>query len=59
MGAELLLNISASPYQMGKIASRERMLATRASDNVAIVAFCNLVGGQDELVFDGSSVIFR
>lgn len=57
-GAELLLNISASPYQSGKIQSRERMLATRASDNVAIVAFCNLVGGQDELVFDGSSVIF-
>jgi NAD+ synthase (glutamine-hydrolysing) len=57
-GAELLLNMSASPYQSGKIQSRERMLATRASDNVAIVAFCNLVGGQDELVFDGSSVIF-
>ena len=57
-GAELLLNISASPYQSGKINGRERMLATRAADNVAIVAFCNLVGGQDELVFDGSSVIF-
>ncbi len=56
-GAELLLNISASPYQSGKIQSRERMLATRAADNVAIVAFCNLVGGQDELVFDGSSLI--
>lgn len=57
-GAELLLNISASPYQSGKIHSRERMLATRAADNVAIVAFCNLVGGQDELLFDGSSAIF-
>lgn len=57
-GAELLLNISASPYQSGKITGRERMLATRATDSVAIVAFCNLVGGQDELVFDGSSVIF-
>ena len=56
-GAELLLNISASPYQSGKIQSRERMLATRAADNVAIVAFCNLVGGQDELIFDGSSLI--
>lgn len=56
-GAELLLNISASPYQSGKIKSRERMLATRAADNVAIVAFCNLIGGQDELVFDGSSLI--
>lgn len=56
-GAELLLNVSASPYQSGKIKSRERMLATRAVDNVAVVAFCNLVGGQDELVFDGSSLI--
>jgi len=56
-GAELLLNISSSPYQSGKIQSRERMLATRAADNVAVVAFCNLVGGQDELIFDGSSVI--
>ncbi len=56
-GAELLLNISASPYQSGKIHFRERMLATRAADNVAIVAFCNLVGGQDELIFDGSSVV--
>ena len=56
-GAELLLNISASPYQKGKIQSRERMLCTRAADNVAIVAFCNLVGGQDELIFDGSSLL--
>lgn len=58
VGADILFNISASPYQSGKIQSRERMLATRAADNVAIVAFCNLIGGQDELVFDGSSVIF-
>src|SRR5512136_890427 len=57
-GAELLVNISASPYHLGKIQDRERMLSTRAADNVAIVAFCNLVGGQDELVFDGNSVIF-
>jgi NAD+ synthase (glutamine-hydrolysing) len=56
-GAELLVNISASPYHMGKIQDRERMLATRAADNVAVVAFCNQVGGQDELVFDGSSVV--
>ena len=56
-GAELLVNISASPYHMGKIQDRERMLATRAADNVSVVAFCNLVGGQDELIFDGSSVI--
>ena len=55
--AELLVNISASPYHAGKGRARERMLATRASDNVAVVAFCNLVGGQDELVFDGGSVV--
>jgi NAD+ synthase (glutamine-hydrolysing) len=57
-GAELLVNISASPYHLGKIQDRERMLSTRAADNVAVVAFCNLVGGQDELVFDGNSAIF-
>jgi NAD+ synthase (glutamine-hydrolysing) len=57
-GAQVLANVSASPYHAGKAAARERMLATRAADNVAIVAFCNLVGGQDELVFDGGSVLF-
>ncbi|HEY80361.1 MAG TPA: NAD+ synthase [Anaerolineae bacterium] len=58
MGAELLLNISASPYARGKGAARERMMRTRAMDNVAFVAYCNLVGGQDELVFDGRSLVF-
>ena len=57
-GAEILLCLSASPYHRGKTRDRERMLATRAADNVAIVAFTNLVGGQDELVFDGGSVVF-
>jgi NAD+ synthase (glutamine-hydrolysing) len=57
-GAQLVINISASPYHAGKIASRERMLATRAADNIAFVTFCNAVGGQDELVFDGGSVVF-
>jgi NAD+ synthase (glutamine-hydrolysing) len=56
-GAEVIVNISASPYHFGKRDSRERMLATRASDNVAIVAYNNLIGGQDELVFDGDSVV--
>jgi len=56
-GAELLLVLSSSPYFRGKTRDRERMLATRAADNVACVAFVNQVGGQDELVFDGSSVI--
>jgi NAD+ synthase (glutamine-hydrolysing) len=57
-GAQLIINISSSPYHAGKGDFRERMLATRAADNTAIVAFCNLVGGQDELVFDGHSLIF-
>ncbi len=56
-GAELLVNISASPYQIDKGDARERMLATRAADNTAFVGYCNLVGGQDELVFDGRSLI--
>jgi len=56
-GAELLINISASPYHMGKGRARERMLITRAADNAAVVAYCNMVGGQDELVFDGHSLI--
>ena len=56
-GATLLVNISASPYHAGKGAERERMLAQRARENVACVAFCGLVGGQDELVFDGHSVV--
>jgi NAD+ synthase (glutamine-hydrolysing) len=57
-GAEVLININGSPYQAGKRAFREKMLATRASDNMAIVCYVNLVGGQDELVFDGGSVVF-
>jgi NAD+ synthase (glutamine-hydrolysing) len=57
-GAEVIINISSSPYHFGKENNRERMLATRASDNVAIVAYNNLVGGQDELVFDGNSMVF-
>jgi NAD+ synthase (glutamine-hydrolysing) len=56
-GADVIVNISASPYHFGKAGLRERMIATRATDNVAIFAFNNLVGGQDELVFDGNSLI--
>ena len=55
-GATVLINISASPYHAGKGLERERMLVQRARDNVAAVAFCALVGGQDELVFDGHSL---
>src|SRR3954469_18748546 len=55
-GAQVIANLSASPYHAGKGREREQMLAQRARDNVAAVVFCNLVGGQDELVFDGHSV---
>ncbi len=58
-GARILVNISSSPYHAGKACVRERMLATRAADNAALVVFCNMVGGQDELVFDGASVILN
>src|SRR5918992_3742571 len=57
-GASVLLNVSASPYHRHKGNSRERMLGVRASDYGCYVLFCNLVGGQDQLVFDGHSVIF-
>jgi NAD+ synthase (glutamine-hydrolysing) len=56
-GARLVLNISASPYQAGKGRLREQMIAQRARDSLAVVAFCALVGGQDELVFDGHSFV--
>src|SRR5262249_56047252 len=56
-GATLIVNISASPYHAGKGAERERMFAQRARDNLACAAFCGLVGGQDELVFDGHSFV--
>ena len=56
-GAQLLVNLSASPFHVGKAEDREEMLVTRARDNASYVAFCNLVGGQDELVFDGHSVV--
>jgi NAD+ synthase (glutamine-hydrolysing) len=56
-GAELIVNLSASPYHVGKAEDREEMLVTRARDNSSYLAFCNLVGGQDELVFDGHSVV--
>ncbi len=56
-GATLILNISASPYHAGKGHERERMFAARARDNLTCVAFCALVGGQDELLFDGHSFV--
>jgi NAD+ synthase (glutamine-hydrolysing) len=56
-GAEVIINVSASPYNAGKGAAREKMISTRAADSVAIFAYNNCIGGQDELVFDGHSVI--
>ena len=56
-GAEVIVNINGSPFHAGKQAYREKMIATRAADNELIVAYLNLVGGQDELVFDGSSLV--
>jgi NAD+ synthase (glutamine-hydrolysing) len=56
-GARLILNISASPFHAGKAAERETMIAQRARDSLVAVAFCAAVGGQDELIFDGSSVV--
>jgi NAD+ synthase (glutamine-hydrolysing) len=57
-GAELIVNINASPYYSGRIRERETMLATRAADAQVPVVYVNLVGGQDELVFDGASMVF-
>ncbi|MHB8642750.1 MAG: NAD+ synthase [Gaiellaceae bacterium] len=56
-GAELLVNVSASPFHVGKEIEREEMFVTRARDNACFVAFCNAVGGQDELIFDGHSCV--
>ncbi|MDQ4068181.1 MAG: NAD(+) synthase, partial [Actinomycetota bacterium] len=56
-GAELILNLNASPFYAGRLAERERMLATRAADASCALVYVNLVGGQDELVFDGASLV--
>jgi NAD+ synthase (glutamine-hydrolysing) len=58
-GAELVVTINASPYHAGKAQHREKMLATRAADDLVCLAFVNTVGGQDELVFDGQSFVFN
>ena len=56
-GAEVIVNINASPYHAGKRSYREKMIATRAADHGLYVAYLNTVGGQDELVFDGDSLV--
>ena len=57
-GAEVIVNINGSPFHAGKRGFRDKMLATRAADNEVFLAYVNLVGGQDELVFDGASMVF-
>ena len=57
-GAEVVVNINGSPFHAGKSQQREQMLATRASDNAVLTLYCNLVGGQDHLIFDGGSTVF-
>jgi len=56
-GAHIVANISASPFHLGKGVEREEMLATRARDNSCWIAFVNAVGAQDELIFDGHSLV--
>ncbi len=58
-GAELVLNISASPYRVGVVSTRREMLATRSADNQATVVYVNMVGSQDGLVFDGGGYVFQ
>jgi NAD+ synthase (glutamine-hydrolysing) len=58
-GAEVIININASPYHAGKGSVREEMISTRAADNAVIIAYLNMTGGQDELIFDGASMIFN
>ncbi|HEX7051029.1 MAG TPA: NAD+ synthase [Longimicrobiales bacterium] len=57
-GADVVVNINASPYHRGKWSRRHRMLSTRAADHGVVIAYVNQVGGQDELVFDGNSIVF-
>ncbi|TDV48652.1 NAD+ synthase [Actinophytocola oryzae] len=56
-GAALMVNVAASPFHRGKGVERERMIVQRARDHLTPIAMCNLVGGQDQLVFDGGSVV--
>jgi NAD+ synthase (glutamine-hydrolysing) len=57
--AEVVININASPFHVGKREARQRIISSQASDNAAIIAYVNMVGGQDELVFDGNSMIIN
>jgi NAD+ synthase (glutamine-hydrolysing) len=56
-GAEVILNLSASPFRLGVVSTRREMIATRAADNQCVVAYANLVGGNDGLIFDGGGFV--
>ena len=58
-GAEIIVNVSASPYRMGVVATRREMLATRAADNQTVLMYANAVGAQDGLIYDGGGYIFQ
>lgn len=58
LGAKIILNINASPYHVGKIKDRKKLLSSRAKSTRAHVVYVNMVGGQDELIFDGGSMVF-
>lgn len=58
-GAEIVVNVSSSPYRMGVDSTRREMLATRAADNQALLLYANAVGGQDGLIFDGGGFIIQ
>src|SRR5439155_13626915 len=58
-GAELVVNVSASPYRLGIVSTRREMLSTRSADNQSVLVYANAVGGQDGLVFDGGGYVFQ
>jgi len=58
-GAELIVNVSASPYRMGIVETRREMLATRAADNQTVLVYANAVGAQDGLIYDGGGFVFQ
>ncbi len=58
-GAEIIVNVSASPYRMGIVETRREMLATRAADNQTVLLYANAVGAQDGLIYDGGGFVFQ
>jgi NAD+ synthase (glutamine-hydrolysing) len=58
-GADIVVNVSASPYRLGIVSTRREMLATRSADNQSVLVYANAIGGQDGLVFDGGGYVFQ